>query len=187
MANIITVNSTRYLIDVGYGADGPCCPLPLISGTVQAGLPGQQLRLEKKNLPQHTDPTQMVWVYSQRREPEEWQEIYHFPDVEMFTEDFEVLNHYAVTKSLWSKVVVAQRFVLGVGDGKGEGKGEERRMEGTLLLIRDQLKSRVGQEEEVVRSIENEAERISVLEEDFGICLAWEECRAIEGYVSEIK
>ncbi|PVH74300.1 cysteine proteinase [Cadophora sp. DSE1049] len=182
MANVVTVGSSRYLVDVGYGADGPCYPLPLQPGEICAGLPGQQLKLEKKKLSQHTDPDQTVWVYSQRREPGNWQEVYHFPDVEMFPEDFEVLNHYAVTKSLWSQVVVAQRFVLGEADDPVSTKPS-----GTLLLIRNQLKSRIGQQEELVRTVETEEERILTLEKDFGISLTGEECRAIKGFASELK
>lgn len=183
MANVVTIGGTRYLVDVGYGADGPCCPLPLQSGNILAGLPGQQLKLEKKKLPQHTDPGQTVWVYSHCIEPGHWQEVYHFPDVEIFPADFEVLNHYAITKSLWSQVVVAQRFVLGEENDLGDSK----KLSGTVLLIRDQLKFRFGQKRELVRSIGTEVERISTLEKDFGISLTQDECRAIQGFISELK
>lgn len=182
MANVVTVGGTRYLVDVGYGADGPSCPLPLQSGIIRAGLPGQQLKLEKKKLPQHTDPCQTVWVYSHRREPGIWQEIYNFPDVEFFPADFEVLNHYGITKSLWSQVVVAQRFVL----SEDVDLGGSKKLSGTLLLVRDQLKSQLGQKEELVRSIGTESERISTLEKDFGISLTQDECRAIKGFMSEL-
>lgn len=182
MANIVTIRSSRYLVDVGYGVDGPSCPLPLQSGEMYTGLPGQQLRLEKRRLPQHTDPDQAVWVYSQRREPQEWQEIYHFPDVEMFSEDFEVLNHYAMTKSLWSQVVVAQRFTWDVAI-----KPPSTKLSGTIILIRNQLKSRMGQDQEIVRTIETEEERISILKEDFAITITDDECGGIKGFVSELK
>ena len=58
MANLVKIGNSRYLVDVGYGADGPSRPLPLVSGQVLDGLPGQQLILENKGLPQHTDPGQ---------------------------------------------------------------------------------------------------------------------------------
>ncbi|KAG4415310.1 hypothetical protein IFR04_011565 [Cadophora malorum] len=182
MANIVTIGSSRYLVDVGYGVDGPSCPLPLESGEICIGLPSQQLKLEKKKLAQHTDPDQTVWVYSQRREPEDWQEIYHFPDVEMFSEDFEVLNHYAMTKSLWSQVVVAQRFTFNAAV-----KQRSTELSGTILLIRNQLKSRMGRDKELVRTIETEEERISTLTEDFAITLTDDECCAIKGFMSELK
>ncbi|KFY45023.1 hypothetical protein V495_03165 [Pseudogymnoascus sp. VKM F-4514 (FW-929)] len=183
MANVVTVGGTRYLVDVGYGANGPCYPLPLQSGNPRAGLPGQQLKLEKKKLSQHTDPGQTVWVYSHSMEPGNWQEIYHFPDVEIFPADFEVLNHYAITKSLWSEVVVAQRFLL----SEDIDLDESKKLSGTVLLIRDQLKFQFGQKKELVRRIETEVERISTLEKDFGISLTQDECRAIKGFISELK
>lgn len=183
MANVVTVGGIRYLVDVGYGADGPCYPLPLQSGCIIPGLPGQQLKIEQKTLPQHMNPGQTVWVYSHRKEPGNWQEIYHFLDVEIFTADFEVLNHYAITKSLWSQVVVAQRFVL----SENVSLNDAKKLSGTLILFGEQLKSRFGEKKELVTSIGTEAERISTLENDFGIRLTLDECRAIKGFMSELK
>ena len=105
-----------------------------------------------------------------------------FPDVEMFSEDFEVLNHYAMTKSLWSQVVVAQRFTFNAAV-----KQRSTELSGTILLIRNQLKSRMGRDKELVRTIETEEERISTLTEDFAITLTDDECCAIKGFMSELK
>nr|CBL43325.1 TPA: arylamine N-acetyltransferase 1 [Verticillium albo-atrum] len=66
MANVVTLNNIKYLVDVGYGADGPITPLALIPShmVVQIGLPDQQLRLEQRTLPQHEDAGQKVSLWA---------------------------------------------------------------------------------------------------------------------------
>ncbi|RSL68024.1 hypothetical protein CEP54_002985 [Fusarium duplospermum] len=179
MANIVTIDSKRYLVDVGYGADGPCTPLPLDSGDMRHGLPSQQLKLEHKTLPQHLDQSQKVWIYSQRRGSEDWADIYHFPDIEFFPLDFDILNHHAMTKSLWASTVVAQRFTLDEGG---------LMISGILLLVRDELKAGNSspQKMSVVRKMENEVQRLEALEENFSICLTEEERSAIRGTAAEL-
>lgn len=178
MANIVTIQNRRYMVDVGYGADGPVTPLPLVSGEICEGLTGQQLKLEHKRLPQHRDPNQRVWVYSQRRANEQWEEVYHFLDVEFFPPDFEVLNHHATTKSLWASTVVAQKFVFGSGE----------KLSGTLLLLRDELKSGDGLSKatHLLGKLKDEDERITTLQEHFAIVLTEEEQHAIEGRGSDL-
>ncbi|KAM5356911.1 hypothetical protein ACJ41O_003557 [Fusarium nematophilum] len=174
MANVVTLQGKRYLVDVGYGADGPCSPLPLDSGEILPGLPGQQLKLEHKNLPQHLDPSQRVWVYSQRRGSEEWSDVYHFADIEFFPLDFDILNHHAMTKSLWASTVVAQRFIL---------DEDEVTMSGSFLLVRDQVKAGNSSVPgmKLVKELKSEEQRLAALEEYFAMRLTEEEERAIRG------
>lgn len=137
MANIITIDTERFLVDVGYGVDGPSCPVPLVSGSTIEGLPGQALKLDYKRLLQHTDPAQRVWVYSQRTKSSEWAEIYHFIDVEMFSADFEILNHYNMLRSYFAQHIVVQRFFA-------DETCPQKSLVGSLLLVRDTLRSRVA-------------------------------------------
>ncbi|KAM0269817.1 hypothetical protein ACHAQH_009654 [Verticillium albo-atrum] len=178
MANILSINETKYLIDVGYGADGPVHALPLSSGTVHPGLPGQQLKLDFKSLPQHRDQSQKVWVYSQRRGHDPWQEIYHFPETEVLAADFEVLNFYNMSLSLWATTVVAQRFVQG-GDGQ---------IDKTLLLVRDVVSVGDGEhkEQQHFEKLLSEDQRVDAFKRHFGIVLTDTERRAIMGRQSEI-
>ncbi|KAF5005012.1 hypothetical protein FDECE_8537 [Fusarium decemcellulare] len=180
MANVVTIDNKRYLVDVGYGADGPSAPVLLFSGEIQSGLPDQQLKLEHKTLPQHHDQSQKVWVYAQKRGSEDWADVYHFPDVEFFAPDFDVLNHHAMTQSLWSRTVVSQKFV---SDDDGLS------LSGTLLLVRDELKAgnSSAQHMRLVKKLESEEQRISALEEYFSISLSKEEQEAIIGRVTELN
>ncbi|KAM0586297.1 hypothetical protein ACHAP6_005481 [Verticillium nonalfalfae] len=183
MANVVTLNNIKYLVDVGYGADGPITPLALIPshGVVQIGLPGQQLRLEQRTLPQHEDAGQKVWVYSQRRggrRDETWQDVYHFPETEFLAADFDVLNFYNMSQSLWAKTVVVQRFERG-GDGQ---------IDKTLLLLRQVVQEGdgKGKEQHVIASLQGEDERIAAFDRLFGIMLSEQERQAIAGRPSEI-
>lgn len=181
MANIATIGNRRLLIDVGYGPDGPCRPLQLVSGELKLheGLPGQQLRLVYKSLTQHSDPGQRVWVYSQRRNDGDWEEVYHFPDVEFFGPDFDILNYYTVTKSYWTKVVLVHRFVF----------DDASRISGAHFLFRDELKSGAGTTKgmDLVEKFETESERIRALEDYFSVRLTASEKSAIRGSVDEIR
>lgn len=182
MANLVMIDNVRYLVDVGFGADGPCQPLRLQSGVVSEGLPGQNLMLEHKNLSQHSDPSQRVWVYSHQRGSKSWVETYCFAETEFFAADFEVLNHITMTspRSFFAQNIVVQRFLLDEAEGK-------QSMTGVLLLFRDRIKSRTGESEETLQVLENEDQRIQAFKNFFSISLADHERRAIQGLASELK
>ncbi|KAH8682674.1 hypothetical protein BX600DRAFT_393410 [Xylariales sp. PMI_506] len=184
MANLVAIGELKYLVDVGFGADEPCCPIPLVSGVVTPGLPGQELILEYKGLPQHTDPAQRVWVLSQRKgSNSDWLELYHFFDIECFPADFEVLSHFTMTRAWFPHTIFVQKFLF---DGAGDGS---RHLSAVLILIQNKLKQRnAGSSEEILlETLKTEEQRIAVLERYFQIRLTEEERKGIEGRASEIK
>lgn len=69
MVNIIVLEGVRYLIDVGFGANGPHHPLPL---TTEAGkypmrnVGPSQIRLIHEPLPDMLDQTQKHWIVQHR-------------------------------------------------------------------------------------------------------------------------
>ncbi|KAH6685688.1 hypothetical protein F5X68DRAFT_209143 [Plectosphaerella plurivora] len=190
MANIVMLDGLKYLVDVGYGVDGPTIPIPLDASLKaedasnrandalsHTGFPGQKIKLELKNLPQHIDPSQKVWVYSQRRFMDNWEDVYHFADMEVLPHDFEVLNFYNMTNSLWARTVVAQRF-----------RGSEISIDGTLMLVRHELRRGDGSRTEpiIMKTYQTEAQRLEALRWNFGIILSEEEQRAIKGRPTEL-
>lgn len=179
MANVVTVNGTRYLVDVGYGADGPCRPVPLVSGNVVSGTPNQKLKLEYRCLPQHSDSAQRVWVYSHCRIGGAWEEVYQFPDVEFFAADFTVLNFYNMALSSFAKTVVVQRFEVDPESPEGD-------IVGTLQITRDRLERRSAAGLEEVAVFRNEQDRLSAFQSCFDIHLTEEEQFAIRGRPSEL-
>lgn len=181
MVNIVTINGAKYLVDVGYGAQEPTRPFPLHAGSTHTGIPPVVGKLEWKNLLQHTDASQRVWVYSARaNDDEDWEDLYSFTETEFFPEDFEVMNYYVMTKpqSWFTHRVIAYRAVL--EPESGELKGE-------LILNHDVVKRRRGDITEVVETLKTEEHRVEALRKHFFISLNPQEQRAIKGLVSELK
>lgn len=178
MTNIVILHGKKYLVDVGYGADGPTIPLQLDPSAVREGLPGQELKLDLRSLTQHQDPSQKVWVYSQHRGAGAWQDVYHFPDAEALPHDFDVLNFYNMTNSLWARTVVAQRFCP---DGEG-------RIAETMVLVRGEVKKGdgVNQDPTLLGTLTTEQRRLEAFTGLFGIMLAPEERDAIKGSAAEL-
>ncbi|KAE8358849.1 hypothetical protein BDV27DRAFT_169138 [Aspergillus caelatus] len=61
--NIVTLDQQRYLIDVGYGGNGPRCPLPLVKGSIHKNIGTQTMRLVYEPLP---GSRQRQWIYQTR-------------------------------------------------------------------------------------------------------------------------
>lgn len=171
MANMVILNGKRFLVDVGYGADGPVQAVLLSHGNMCLGLNGQYLKVEQQRLSQHQDADQRVWVYFQQRAAEHWRPVYHFLEAEFFCSDFTVLNHYAMTQSRWSRTVLAQKFVF----------GSDERLSGSLLLVRDELRSGNGTTNAMtlVAKLQDEQMRLETLKRYFGIALDEQERFAI--------
>lgn len=70
IVNIVTLESSRglerYMVDVGYGGDGPTKPLPLMSSSVTRNLGKQEMKLDYENIDSNVDPGQRLWVYKVR-------------------------------------------------------------------------------------------------------------------------
>ena len=58
--------SQRYMVDVGFGGDGPTKPITLTDGSVTRNLGTQEVKLKYENIDSNVDPTQKLWVYKIR-------------------------------------------------------------------------------------------------------------------------
>jgi len=180
MANLVTIDGHRYLVDVGFGSNSPIAPIPLKHGHEAAGAPPTRCKLEYRNLPQHSDPSQRVWVYSTRdRDGGEWVDGYSFVEVEFFPDDFAVMNLSTMTSptSLFVQSVVAVRTVL----------NSEGILVGRLNLFRDYLRQITEEKSEIIQTFKTEDDRVQALESYFSIKLSPKERRAIRGLASELK
>lgn len=211
MVNLVRVEGGgRYLVDVGFGGDGPCRPIPLEKrgegGVIFGGVAPQELRLEWKCLSRHTDPEQRVWVYSHRESPgAEWVEAYCFTEMEFFAEDFAIMNLATMTlrESYFVQTVLAQRFVLeeeleeedlrdqangvqGMSGGKDEG-GNGPRAVGVMILHDNSIKRRIADKVEVLTVLESEADRAAALKRYFKIQLSKEELSGIKDLPTELR
>lgn len=186
MANIVTIGERRYLVDVGFGSNGPDAPVPL--GDQQGPFPDetmqstarQQMRLRRTTLPIHSDPSQKVWIYSTRPNPSSgWTEGYCFTEAEFFPADFAVMNLSTMTSPrciFVQNVVVVKRTV----DSTGE-------IDGLIILFKDYFKTVKPDGSKVVEDLKTEEQRIKVLREKFGIELTDGERAAIKGLPSELR
>lgn len=182
MVNLVTIDSQRYLVDVGFGSREAVYPIPL-QDRLEFGLIGSaQGKLEYKNLAhQHSDPSQRVWVYSHKADKDaEWVEMYAFVEIEFFPDDYEVMNIRTMRSlsSYFVKSVIAMRTVLSE-DGSA--------VVGVLTLLNDYVKQRSGDEtRELVRMV-SEKDRVKALEKYFFITLSPSQQKAIKGLASELK
>jgi arylamine N-acetyltransferase len=181
MVNLVTIDNQQYLVDVGFGASGPCRPIPLISGYECIGIAPQSLKLEYKALPKHTDPTQKVWVYSHRENADaRWIEAYAFTELEFFPEDYEVMNLSTMTlpQSFFTQTVLCVKTLLDATTGE---------LEGVLILHQHEVKKRIKGEVCIVEKFTSEEQRVQALARWFGIVLTEEEKRGIRDLATELR
>jgi arylamine N-acetyltransferase len=182
MANIVTIGSDRYLVDVGFGSNYvPIVPIRLINDTAGfTNIAPASARLVFKAIEGATNPYHKLWVYQHRTsEGEEWRDMYCFAaEIEFRQEDFEMMNWWTSTsrKTIFTQKVICNKMII----------GDDGEIAGTIGLMRE-LKRRKGKESEVLKEFESEEQRVKALEKEFEIVLSEVEREAIRGTVDEIK
>ncbi|KAI4863283.1 arylamine N-acetyltransferase 3 [Hypoxylon rubiginosum] len=198
--NIVIVEGMHWMVDIGFGANGPTKLMPLlvafrgyphIEGTLS------HTRLVREPIPQQIDQTQKVWIYQHRLQPEaEWTPMYCFVDFEFLPEDIRGMNlsPWRSPSSWFTQKVVLSRFTTTREADEGDGPGSagesavsEGDLDGALVLFEDTLKWRRGGTTRFEIRFENEAQRVDAIKRYFGIELDEEDREAIRGTVSEIK
>lgn len=96
MLNIITIDGTKYIVDVGFGSSGPTRPLPpLLPNAITLNVGEQEMRLVHDTIPDFISSSQKLWIYHHRNAPSEaWLPTYAFSDLEFMPSDFEVMNFF---------------------------------------------------------------------------------------------
>ncbi|KAE8378455.1 arylamine N-acetyltransferase 1 [Aspergillus bertholletiae] len=173
--NIIIFGQQRYLIDVGYGGNGPRSPLPLVDGSTRKNIGTQAIRLVYEPLP---GSRQRQWIYQVRNaEDQPWIHNYAFTEMEFFQRDFEVMSFFTSHHSdcfLTSHVLVVR--YLRAGD----------EVYGKIVLEDDKIKKNEGGKNMLVQTCMSERERVEVLRDQFGIELTEKEQKGIQGRISAL-
>ena len=186
VVNIVTLPveaggaSQRYMVDVGFGGDGPTRPLPLTSGAVTRNLGTQEIKLVNENIVSNVDPGQKLWVYKIRNHGrDEWKDCYCFPELEFLPQDYEVMSYFVNNSpaSWFTTTVVAVRMLL-------DEKGEE--VVGKEMLWGAEVKRNMGGKTQLVKTCRTEEERIMVLRDVFGLVLSQEDRAGIAGSVAAL-
>lgn len=131
MANIVTIDSRRYLVDIGFGGNTPLYPLPFphpLPPTPSLPLPATQCPPSTPYPSRITDnrkltlrpplstshpSTPHTWIYSHRSAPDApWIDAYALSAEEFLHDDFRVMNLGTMTGSIFTKMVICVRGIL---------------------------------------------------------------------------
>ena len=165
---------------MGFGSQNPTCPLLLEDGQEEDGIAAAKLRLVYENIPANEDPNQRLWIYQRRESPvEEWKAMYCFQELEFLPRDFEMMNFWTSQSinSIFLKSIMVAKFIM----------EQDRGLIGVVTLLNGQVSWRIGSGKDVLKVCEKEAERITALEEFFGITFSAAERRGITGVLTELR
>ncbi|KAI9049126.1 hypothetical protein LZ554_006974 [Drepanopeziza brunnea f. sp. 'monogermtubi'] len=185
LINLVEFEGKRWLVDVGFGGDGPACPIELVDGKeVSWGATGNTLRLIYAPIQEFEDPNQRCWILQHRQAGKsEWDDVYCFTETEFLPQDIAVMNFKTtgdVRTSFFNHVAFCGSNVV-----------EEGEVIGKVNLAGGKCKRTVWRrgkwEKEVLGTCESEVERWEILERVFGIVLGNEERKGISGMVSELR
>lgn len=159
MANIITIDGQRYLLDLGFGSNTPLTPLPFPPAS-SPSITVANRKLTLKPLLSTSHPsTPPSWVYSHRSSPgSPWTDAYALSREEFHAPDFRVMNLSTMTDSIFTRMLLCVRAFFADepwfaeraardghgGDAVGGSGGRERgEIAGQIVLLGDTLKYRL--------------------------------------------
>ncbi|KAI5808082.1 hypothetical protein DFH27DRAFT_638588 [Peziza echinospora] len=198
MCLLVPIDGQTYFCDVGFGANNPVVPLPLIPDIVTPGLAPHSYRLLHKPIRECRNQNLKYWVLQiqntfggEKEDGEgvdgEWLDAYMFsPETEFLEDDYNVLSWTVSHRdgSLFTDVVLCVKATLETElvDGEEVVKG----VNGRLIMIGNSVKQRVNGKVKLLERFETEEDRVRALEKYFGIVLREEERRGIFGRKTEI-
>lgn len=193
VVNIVMIDDRRYMLDGGFGANGPSKPLLLAHDHPEQQVAPADMRLLYEPLPQHKDRSQRVWLYQHRFNPDSsWVTQYCFTSTEFLPADIENMNFspWLNPQSFFTHKVVAVRFTTSLereGEPRSPSEAElEGDIDGAIIVNHSYLKWR--RHGVTVKYIEfkDEEERVRALERYFGIEIAQQDREAIMGTAAQI-
>ncbi|CAK1365155.1 unnamed protein product [Cercospora beticola] len=209
VVNLVTIAGTKYLLDGGFGAQGPSRPMPLHHREVLTQIYPAQMRLIFDTIPQNLNSSHKVWQYQFRysspsprsspatspdRRQEPWQTMYCFPDIEFLPADIEAMNlePWLSPHTFLTHKVVAVRFTTALERNGTKGPASpyetelEGEIDGAIVLNHDVLKWRRRGQKVAEIPFRCEADRVEALGMYFGITLSEEDLEGIKGTAAEI-
>ncbi|PYI06420.1 cysteine proteinase [Aspergillus sclerotiicarbonarius CBS 121057] len=181
MVLIVLIEGDKYMVDVGFGTNGPTSPLLLKPDCVSVCMAPAEMRLVYDALPEYVDQTQKVWIYQIRYTPDsKWIPMYSFLGTEFLPQDFEIMNFATSQRqtSWFTQTVVCTRMFL---------DETETAVQGLYILAGREVKRRQLGQSDVVETLQHDADRVTALAKWFDMHLRDHEVEGIRGLVSEIK
>lgn len=181
VVSLVTIGEIKYLVDVGFGGDGPVAPMALDkSETAYPHIGPASARIRWTNLEQNSDPNQRLWVFEQRwNDQHEWRLMYCFTELEYLPRDIVVMNYFTSTnsKSWFTTRIVVQKKTT---DEQGE-------LNGDVIVSGRSIKWRIQGDKVNEIEFASEEDRLQALEEHFGIKFGQAEKDGIRGLPSAIS
>lgn len=161
------------------GPTTPAQPMPLNDGIVLPGIGLSKCRLRYDTIPDYLDSDCKLWIFEQNNEGKsDFVPTYCFSELEFLAADYDVMKAGTTfdRRSWFTWRIVVTRTVL----------DENEDVVGSVILVNDSIKKRVGGKTEHIATLKHEGERISALKEWFGIELDNDEKAGILGMVSAL-
>lgn len=177
----MTIGDDKYVVDVGFGPNGPTRPLLIRHGATCMGIAPAEARLIKESIAANTDSGQKPWIYQIRSGPEEnWHAAYCFYEIEFLPSDYEMMNFSTSqnTRSIFTKAVICTKFLL--NDANDD-------IVGCLSIVKEKVKRNLNGNVEILQVLKSEGERVDALKDLFNIHLLPLEARGIRGKATELK
>ena len=188
LVNLITIAGRRYVVDGGFGGNGPSCPVALDHGVASTQIEPAQTRVMFEPIPDNVDQSQKVWVFQHRHQKDgPWIPMYCFVDLEFTPADIETMNFepWLDRHTMFTHKVVAVRFTTDQEVESAEGPGSPNEdalkgeIDGSLTINHDVLKWRRHGKKLVEIPFKTDQDRVAALQRYFGITLADEDREAI--------
>ncbi|KGQ01687.1 hypothetical protein PAAG_11532 [Paracoccidioides lutzii Pb01] len=180
MILIVTIKGKKYMVDVGFGPNGPTRPVPLEENKPLTSFIPAHVKMIKDNIKPNVDQSQRLWIYQTQPNPESgWRDAFCFYEIEFLPQDYEIMNFWTSThpKSFFTKKLFCTKFLL--------NKAEDDII-GTLSLMGIYLKRNINGNVEELASFNSEDERIYALGKWFNVHLEPMEVRGMRDSVLEI-
>jgi arylamine N-acetyltransferase len=181
MVNIVTVDNTRYSVDVGFGSHQPMQPVPLLDKHTFVQIAPRRGRLEHRSISQHSEPSQRVWVYSTQEDASApWVERNLIVETEFFRADYEAMNMSTMSAktSFFVQNVMAMRAILNEETGV---------VDGIYTLFGNKVKRHMSNDDpQLVAELRTDEDRVRAIRDYFGVRLSDLEQRGIRGLPTEL-
>ncbi|KAI9710523.1 MAG: N-terminal acetyltransferase [Bogoriella megaspora] len=179
MVNLVEIEGSDWLVDVGFGGVGPVGPLLADSEEIVRGIGDMDCRVRKwGNRPaeevEDEGMREQMRVYETRTGGGDWEPVYAFSrHVKFFRQDYEVMNWFVSTNpnSWFTRRLVCMKYLR---------DEQSKELTGALILEEGIFSKRIGGEKEVLTECKTDKERAEGLERWFGIELNEEEVKGIK-------
>jgi arylamine N-acetyltransferase len=183
MVTIATIAGAKYLVDVGFGSNGPTAPVPLVHNHTRVKVfPENSEMLTREHILDntHKGDAQLLWVYSYRFSASSaWLPAYCFSEIEFLPTDFATMNFFVSRSptSWFTYSLVCLKFLM----------NDREEMVGDVTLFGSDLRKReMGGSSVEVAKIESEEDRVGALERVLGVKLSQAEREGIRGMTTAL-